>query len=67
MKAKIEIEIEKDNLSDDEIKSILAEKLYNICFDWVTFDTPPTIEFTSSEIKTKQKSFFKFKWDETKQ
>jgi hypothetical protein len=67
MKAKIEIEIDREDLSDDELKSLLAENLYNICFEWITFDTPPMIEFTDGEIKTKEKSFFKFNWNETKQ
>jgi|TARA_R100001510_G_C7558690_1_gene139567 hypothetical protein len=65
MKAKIEIEINDDNISEHEAKLLLAEKLFNLCYEWITFETPPVIEFTSSKKKTKEKQFFNFKWDDT--
>jgi hypothetical protein len=67
LKAKIEIEIDVDGLTDDELKSLLAEKLYNICFEWVSFDTPPVIQFTDGIRNKKDKSFFKFNWNEREQ
>ena len=35
MKVKIEIEIRDETVTDDELKTLLAEGLYNICYKWV--------------------------------
>jgi hypothetical protein len=67
MKVKIEIEIIDETVTDDELKSLLAEGLYNICYKWVVNEEPPFIEFTNSEPKSKEKGFFKLNWDETEQ
>lgn len=65
MKAKIEIEIDDDDISESEAKSLLAEKLFNICYEWIVLESPPLIKFNASKKKTKEKQFFNFKWDDT--
>lgn len=45
MRAKIEIEIEDDSLSEADLRSALLERLFNYAYGWVNGDLIPEITF----------------------
>tara|TARA_R100000808_G_C2152261_1_gene161587 strand:- start:1390 stop:1581 length:192 start_codon:yes stop_codon:yes gene_type:complete len=45
MKAKLEVKINVTKFNRHKAKDLLAEKLYNLCFDWVHGNLAPEITF----------------------
>jgi hypothetical protein len=49
VKARIELEISDDSLTEEEKKSLLIEELYCLCYDWVNGIDIPFIKIVHSE------------------
>tara|TARA_B100000963_G_scaffold251876_1_gene220649 strand:- start:340 stop:531 length:192 start_codon:yes stop_codon:yes gene_type:complete len=46
MKASITVEIKEKGLPNNLKKEALIDLLYNECYEWIKFDTPPKVQFS---------------------